>query len=256
MDIELKENERIDDLEYKGLKIIQKTDGFCFGMDSVILSSFAKINKKNAVVADFGTGTGIISILLASKNDNIAKVYGFEIQEEMAEMAQRSVKMNDLNDKIEIVNADIVELSKQNWKNKFDVIVSNPPYKKLDTGLVSQGDKKLISRHEVKCTLEDIAREVSKCLKDNGSFYMVHRPERIVDICSVMRQYKLEPKEIRLVYPQVTEGANLVLIRCVKCGKPYVKVLNPLVVYDKNYEYTDEIYQIYSKNRNKKENFC
>lgn len=249
MNIELKENERIDDLEYKGLKIIQKNDGFCFGMDSVILSSFVKVNKREAVVADFGTGTGIISILLASKNDKIKKIYGFEIQDEMAEMAQRSVKMNDLNDKIEIVNTDIVGLPKEKWQKKFDVIVSNPPYKKIDTGLVSQGDKKLISRHEVKCTLEDIAREVSKCLKDNGSFYMVHRPERIVDICSIMRQYKLEPKEIRLVYPQLTEEANLVLVRCVKCGKPYVKVLNPLVVYDENNNYTDEIYQIYSKNR-------
>lgn len=249
MDINLKENERIDDLEYKGLKIIQKNDGFCFGMDSVILSDFAKISKKNAVVADFGTGTGIISILLAAKNDNISKIYAFEIQEEMAEMAQRSVKLNDLNDKIEIENADIVGISKSNWNKKFDIIVSNPPYKKVDTGLLSQGDKKLISRHEVKCTLEDIANEASRCLKDNGVFYMVHRPERLVDICSVMRKNKLEPKEIRFVYPHATEEANLVLIRCVKCGKPYAKVLNPLVVYDENNEYTDEIYKIYSKNR-------
>ena len=249
MEIKLKENERIDDLGYNGLKIIQKNDGFCFGMDSVILSSFVRVNKKCAIVADFGTGTGIISILLAAKNDNIDKIYGFEIQGEMAEMAQRSVKMNNQNDKIEIVNEDIVGLSKKNWNKKFDIIVSNPPYKKVNTGLVNQEDRKLISRHEVKCTLEDLAREVSKCLKDNGSFYMVHRPERLVDICSVMRDNKLEPKEIRLVYPHATEEANLVLVRCVKCGKPCIKVLNPLVVYDENGKYTDEIYQIYGKNR-------
>lgn len=249
MNIDLKENERIDDLEYKGLKIIQKNDGFCFGMDSVILSGFAKVSKKNAVVADFGTGTGIISILLAAKNDNISKIYAFEIQDEMAEMARRSVYLNNLNDKIEIVNADIVGISKNNWNKKFDVIVSNPPYKKVDTGLLSKGNKKLISRHEVKCTLEDIAREASKCLKDNGVFYMVHRPERLVDICSVMRDNKLEPKEIRFIYPHATEEANLVLVRCVKCGKPYAKVLNPLVIYNENNEYTDEIYKIYSKNR-------
>ena len=247
MDIELKENERIDDLEYKGLKIIQKNDGFCFGMDSVILSSFAKITKRSAVVADFGTGTGIISILLAAKNDNIDKIYGFEIQEKMYEMAQRSVKMNCLDDKVKIVNADITELSKNNWNKKFDVVVSNPPYKKINTGLVNQEDKKLISRHEVRCTLDDIAREASKCLKDNGIFYMVHRPERLVDICTAMRENKLEPKEIRFVYPHIMDQANLVLVKCVKCGKPYMKVLKPLIVYNENNEYNDEIYEIYSK---------
>lgn len=247
--MELKEDERIDDLEYKGLKIIQKKDGFCFGMDSVILSSYAKITKKNAIAADFGTGTGIISILLAAKNDNIDKVYGFEIQEEMYEMARRSVKMNDLNDKVEIVNADIVGISKNNWNNKFDVIVSNPPYKKVNTGLVNQKDKKLISRHEVKCTLDEIAYEVSRCLKDNGIFYMVHRPDRLVDICTVMRKNKLEPKEIRFVHSHNGDEANLLLVKCVKCGKPYMRVLDPLIVYNENNEYTDEIYKIYSKER-------
>jgi len=174
MEIKLKENERIDDLEYNGLKIIQKNDGFCFGMDSVILSSFVRVNKKCAIVADFGTGTGIISILLAAKNDNIDKIYGFEIQGEMAEMAQRSVKMNNQNDKIEIVNEDIVGLSKKNWNKKFDIIVSNPPY--IPTATIKT--LSLEVQKEPKLALDggedglDFYRRISKKakehLKDNG----------------------------------------------------------------------------------------
>lgn len=192
---------------------------------------------------------GIISILVAAKNDNINKIYGFEIQEEMTEMARRSIKMNSLSDKIEIVNEDIVGISKKNWNKKFDVVISNPPYKKVNTGLVNKEDKKLISRHEVKCKLEELIYESSKILKDNGNFYMVHRPERLVDICYLMRINKIEPKEIRFVYPHINDEANLILIKGVKCGKPSVKVLKPLIVYNENNEYNDEIYKIYNKNR-------
>lgn len=199
---------------------------------------------------------GIISILLSAKNDNIDRVYGFEIQNDMADMARRSVEMNDLNDKIEIVNENIVGISKRNWNKRFDVVVSNPPYKKVNTGLVNVNDRKLISRHEVKCKLEDIVYEASKVLKDNGSFYMVHRPERLVDICYLMRINKIEPKVVRLVYPHINDEANLVLIKGVKCGKSYLRVLEPLVVYGENGEYTDEIYRIYNKKRDKKGDFC
>lgn len=246
--MEIQEDERIDDLEFNGLKIIQKKDGFCFGMDSVILSDFARIQKKNSTVADFGTGTGIISILLAAKYKNIDKIYAFEIQTEMSEMAERSIKMNNQNDKIVVLNEDIIGVSKRNWNKKFDVVVSNPPYKKLNTGLQNDEDKKLISRHEVKCKLEDIVYEASKTLKDNGIFYMVHRPERLVEICAIMRQNKIEPKEIRFVYPHIDDEANLVLIKGVKCGKAYLKILKPLIVYS-NEEYTDEIYKIYNKEK-------
>lgn len=164
-------------------------------------------------------------------------------------MAKRSIKMNSLNDKVEIINEDIVGLSKRNWNKKFDVVVSNPPYKKLNTGLLNEEDKKLISRHEVKCKLEELIFETSKILKDNGTFYMVHRPERLVDVCSLMRENKIEPKEIRFVYPHVDDLANLILVKGVKCGKPSVKVLEPLIVYDENNKYNDEIYKIYNKNR-------
>lgn len=191
---------------------------------------------------------GIISVLIAAKND-VEKVYGFEIQTEMAEMADRSVKMNNMQDKIEIVNEDIVGLSKKGWSKKFDIVVTNPPYKKEKTGLTNENEKKLISRHEIKCTLEDILYEASKILKDNGIFYMVHRPERLVDICCLMRENKIEPKEIRFVYPHSYDEANLILIKGVKCGKPYLKTLKPLIVYDENNEYMDEIYDIYNKSK-------
>lgn len=193
-------------------------------------------------------GLGIISILIAAKND-VQKVYGFEIQEEMAEMAKRSIEMNDLQEKIEIKNEDIVGLSKRGWNKKFDVVVTNPPYKKENTGFTNENEKKLISRHEIKCTLNDVVFEASKILKDNGVFYMVHRPERLVDICCLMRENKIEPKEVRFVHPHSGDNANLILIKGVKCGKPYLKTLKPLIVYDEKNEYMDEIYEIYNKNK-------
>jgi tRNA1Val (adenine37-N6)-methyltransferase len=194
---------------------------------------------------------GIISILVAAKN-KLEKIYGFEIQEEMAEMAERSIKKNDLMDRITIKNEDIVGMSKRGWNKFFDVVVTNPPYKKLNTGLINSNDKKLISRHEIKCKLEDLIFEASKILKDNGTFYMVHRPERLVDIFYLMRLNKIEPKEIRLVYPHANDNANIVLIKGVKCGKSYLKVLDPLIVYNEKNEYTDEIFDIYNKKKGKK----
>ncbi|MBP3463141.1 MAG: tRNA1(Val) (adenine(37)-N6)-methyltransferase [Clostridia bacterium] len=247
MNVTLLDNERIDDLEIDGLRIIQKKDGFCFGMDSVLISDFARIFKRESIVADLGTGTGIISVLISAKNEKIKKVYGFDIQEDMVEMAQRSVKMNELENKIEIVQRDIVGISKGRFNKFFDVVVTNPPYKKVSTGLVNDNEKKLISRHEIKCTLEDVIYESSKILKDNGIFYMVHRPERLVEIIELMRKNKIEPKEIRFVYPHINDEANLVMIKGVKCGKTFLKILQPLIVYNEQNEYTDEIYKIYGK---------
>ena len=244
MNIEIMDDERLDDLNCKNLKILQKKDGFCFGMDSVLIANFAKISRKNAIVADLGTGTGIISILVAGKQ-NPEKVYAVEIQEELVDMAKRSVKYNDLENKIDIINADIVGISKGNFNKKFDYVISNPPYKKLNTGLINDNQKKLISRHEVKCTLKDVVNEASKLLKDKGVFYMVHRPDRLCDIFNAMRENKVEPKEIQLVHSHLEDEANLVLIKGVKCGKPSLKVLKPLIVYNENNEYTEELLKFY-----------
>ena len=247
--MELKENERIDDLEYKGLKLIQNKDGFCFGVDSILLSDYAKKIKKNAKVIDIGTGTGIISILLCKKT-NLSKIYGIEIQEDVAEMATRSSKLNNLQDKFEIINTNIKNIFEILEPYKFDVVVSNPPYKKVDTGVKSVEKKQLISRHEVECTLEDVIENSSKLLKDLGEFYMVHRAERLADIMCLLRKYKLEPKNIRFVHSKQNDKPSLILVRAVRGAKEFLKIDKPLVIYKENGEYTDEILEIYDKKKN------
>ena len=244
--MELKENERIDDLEYKGLKIIQNKDGFCFGVDSVLLSDYAKNIKKNSKVVDIGTGTGIISLLLCKKTE-LSKIYGIEIQEDVAEMANRSIILNNLEHKFEIINTNIKNITEVLEPHKFDVVVTNPPYKKADTGVKSIDRKQLISRHEVECTLEDVIENASKLLKDLGEFYMVHRAERLADIMCLLRKYKLEPKNIRFVHPKANEKPDLILVRAVRCAREFLKIDKPLVIYKENGEYTDEIYKIYDK---------
>lgn len=244
--MELLENERIDDLEFKNLKIIQNTKGFCFGIDSVLLSDFAKGIKKNSTVVDIGTGTGIISILLSAKTD-IKKIYGVEIQEDVANMAKRSVELNHLEDKIEIINTNIKNIFNFLEANKIDSIVTNPPYMKLNTGAQNEERKKLISRHEVECTLEDIIQVSYKLLKSNGEFYMVHRAERIVDILYYLRQYKLEPKALRFIQSSVGKEPNLVLIKAVKNAGYQLTLEKPLIIYNNDGEYTDEILKIYNK---------
>ena len=244
--MELKENERIDDLEYKGLKLIQNKEGFCFGVDSVLLSDYAKNIKKNSKVIDIGTGTGIISILLCEKT-KLSKIYGVEIQEDVAEMASRSSKLNNLQDKFEVINKNIKDIFEVLEPHKYDVVVTNPPYKKVNTGVKSLENKQLISRHEVECTLEDIIEKSSKLLKDLGEFYMVHRAEILVDIMCLLRKYKLEPKNIRFVHSKEKEKPNLILVRAVRSAKEFLKIDKPLVIYKENGEYTDEILEIYDK---------
>ena len=246
MDVELKENERIDDLEFKNLKIIQNRKGFCFGIDAVLLSDFAKNIKKDSIVMDLGTGTGIISILLCGKT-NLKKIVGVEVQEEVYNMAYRSAKLNDLENKFEVINENILNLESIYEKNTFDVIVTNPPYKKINTGIVNYEEKKLISRHEVLSTLEDYINISSNLLKDKGEFYMIHRPDRLVDILYNMRESKLEPKEIRFVYSYKNKPPKLVLIKGVKNGKTFLKFRENLYIYNKNGKYTDEILEIYNK---------
>ena len=242
----LQENERIDDLEYKGLKIIQNKNGFCFGIDSVLLSDFAKAIKKDSKVLDLGTGTGIISILLCGKT-NLKHITGVEIQEDVYKMAKKSIELNNLEDRFEIINEDIKNLSKIFPANSFDAIVTNPPYKKENTGLTSKDKTQLISRHEVMCNIDDIAKISSYLLKSNASIYMVHRPDRLIDIIEALRKYKLEPKIIRFIYPKIEKEPNLVLIKATKGAKQFLKMEKPLIVYNQDGTYTDEILEIYNK---------
>lgn len=246
MEINLKENERIDDLEFKNLKIIQNKDGFCFGMDSVLLSDFAKEIKKNSSIADLGTGTGILAILLSGKTQD-TQIVGVEIQKEVAEMANRSILLNNLKNRIQIICEDIKNLKAKYEQGSFDAIVTNPPYKKVGTGKINKKDKKIISRHEITANLEDFISISNYLLKDHGSIYMVHRPERIADIFVLLRKYKLEPKVLKIVYPTLEKSPNLILIKAVKNSKPFLKVEKPLIVYTNEGNYTDEILKIYNK---------
>ena len=246
MEVELKENERIDDLEFKGLKIIQNEKGFCFGIDSVLLSDFAKNIKKNSLVLDLGTGTGIIPILLCGKTE-LKKVIGVEIQEEVSNMARRSSKLNNLEEKFQVLNEDILSLGKLYANQTFDAIVTNPPYKKKDTGIINEDERKIISRHEITAFLEDFIKISRDLLKDKGEFYMVHRPERLVDILYLLRKYKIEPKELRFVYSNAKKPPKLVLIKGIKNAKEFLEVDKNLYIYDDKGNYTDEILKIYNK---------
>ena len=246
MDVELKENERIDDLEFKGLKIIQNEKGFCFGMDSVLLSDFAKNMKNNSTVLDLGTGTGIIPILLCGKT-NLKKVVGIEIQQDVANMAKRSSQLNNLQDRFEVVNTNIIDLKNIYEKQSFDVIVTNPPYKKENTGITNENEAKLISRHEITANLEDFISISKDLLKDKGEFYMVHKPERLVDILSLMRKYKIEPKILKFVSPNKNKEPNLILIKGIKNANSFLKVEKNLYVYNEDGKYTNEILKIYNK---------
>ena len=236
-------DERIDDLQRNGYRIIQKKNGFCFGMDAVLLSGFARV-KEGETAVDLGTGTGIIPILLEAKTEG-KHFTGLEIQEEFADMASRSVGLNGLEDRVEIVKGDIREASRIFGKASFDVVTSNPPYMNDSHGLKNPDLPKAIARHEVLCTLEDVVREAALLLKPGGRFYMVHRPHRLAEIISVLKEHKLEPKRMKLVHPFVDKEANMVMIEAVRGGRSMMKVEAPVIVYREPGVYTDEIYTIY-----------
>lgn len=242
----LKENERIDDLQINNLKIIQNTDGFCFGIDSVILSNFAKDIKKNSIVMDLGTGTGIISFLLLAKN-KIKRMIGIEVQSEVADMVSRSVILNNLEDEFQIINCNIKDILMHVKRDSVDVVVTNPPYKKINTGGKNENQKKLISRHEILADIFDFIKAAKVVLKDKGILYMVHRPERLSDIICGLKENKIEPKVIRFVYSRENSNeAKLVLIKAVKNGGEFLKVEKPLYIYNNDGEYSREILDMYS----------
>ena len=239
----LKPNERIDDLQRNNYKIIQDPERFCFGMDAVLLSGFARAKEGDHII-DLGTGTGIIPILMEAKT-KASDFTGLEIQPESADMAQRSVELNHLESKIRIVTGDIKEASSLFGAATFDVVTSNPPYMTEHHGITNEKSPRAIARHELLCTLEDVISQAAKLLRPGGSFYMVHRPFRLVDIMVLMREYHLEPKRIKLVYPYIDKEPNMVLIEGLRGGRPRLTVERPLIVYQSPGVYTDEIYDIY-----------
>ena len=285
MPVVLKENERIDDLERNGYRIIQNRLKFCFGMDAVLLSCFAAEGEKNRAgkhaararagrvmrIADLGTGTGIIPILVYGRlcnpkmaegpgnskpeeersmetgKDGLAQfqIDALEIQEEMCDMASRSVQLNGLQSHIHIRQGDICDATQLLGKAQYDVVISNPPYKKRGGGLTNPDDSKAISRHEVLCTFRDVAEQTALLLKSSGRFYLVHRPERLAELVSTMQETGLQIKRIRMVHSYQDSKATMVLIEATRGGGSFLTVEKPLIIYQEKGIYTEEIQRLY-----------
>lgn len=239
----LQEGERLDDLQRNHLRIIQNPSWFCFGMDAVLLSSFAEAREGQRCL-DLGCGNGIIPLLMTAKTKG-SYFAGLELQEDVAAMASRSVKLNSLESKVEIIQGDIKEATSIFGAASFDVITSNPPYLTQSHGLVSEASHKAIARHELACTLEDVVGNAARLLKPGGHFYMVHRPFRLAELMCCMVSHGVEPKRMRLVYPYVDQEPNMLLIEGVRGGNPRITVEAPLIVYKEKSEYTDELKRWY-----------
>ncbi|MDD6331760.1 MAG: tRNA1(Val) (adenine(37)-N6)-methyltransferase [Clostridium sp.] len=237
--------ERLDDLQCKGYFIIQDPKRFCFGVDAVFLSEFTKVKTGDRVL-DLGTGTGIIPILLVAKT-GAAHITGLEIQQESAEMADRSVRFNGLTDRITIQQGDIKEAAGLFPAASFDVITSNPPYMTNQHGLENAYEPKNIARHEILCNLEDVIRAAAYLVKPGGSFFMIHKPFRLAEIFSVLMKYKMEPKRMRLIQSYVDKEPGMVMIEAVRGGRSRIKIEPPLIVYREKNVYTDEVKRIYEQ---------
>ena len=246
--------ERVDNLQIDNLKIIQNTEGFRFGIDSVLLTEFCKDLKLNSEIIDFGCGNGILGLLL-SKKINPKKIIGIEIQEEVANLANRNIKLNSLENIFSVLNKNVKDLilSENNFKNKFDAVITNPPYKRLETGINSQNKIQLISRFEMYASLEDWIEASAYCLKDKASLYMVYRVDRLTELIKILNKYNLEIKRMRFVHSKINDQSNLVLIKAVKGAGVFLKIENPLIIYNDDGTYTDEVMEIYKKDYIKKE---
>ncbi len=235
--------ERLDDLMLSGLKILQDTDRFCFGMDAVLLSGFVRCPKGGRLL-DLGTGTGILPILLSAKTE-ASYLAGLEIQPESASMARRSVELNGLFSRVEILEGDIREVERLFKPASFDVVCSNPPYMAAGRGLTNPGEPRAIARHEILCDLKDVIRAAAHVLPEGGHFYMVHRPERLSDIFCSLRELNMEAKGLRMVYPRAEREANMVLVEAVKGGRPGLRVQPPMILQEADGSYTEEIRRDY-----------
>lgn len=231
--------EKIENLGIKDYKIIQNKDGFCFGSDAVLLSKFVKV-KKNAKGLDLCTGTGIIALLVYALNE-VESIDAVEIIPWIADMAQRSMALNGLSGQIRVVNENLENAPEIYGKRTFDFVTCNPPYMNSGGGIVNPKDDLAISRHEIKCTLDSVVHSAADCLKIGGKLFMVHRADRMCDVFSAFRKYKIEPKRLAVVYPRKDKPANLILIEGLLGGNPQLKVEKPVFMYDENGNYIQNI---------------
>lgn len=238
--------EQIEKLHVEGLQIIQDKEKFCWGIDAVLLSDFAKCHR-NTKCADLGTGNAIIPILMSAKNPTV-KFEALEIQKEIADMAKRSIELNRLQEQISVHNIDLKKAFSVLEKNSFDYVTSNPPYMKKDSAVTNESSAKSIARHEIFCTLIDVVKTAAELLKSSGKFYMIHRPNRLAEIFTACTTYQLEPKRLQFIHPSAEKEPTMILLEAVKNAKSDLRILKPLFVYDEKKSYTDDILKIYGKN--------
>ncbi|KMY48143.1 tRNA1(Val) (adenine(37)-N6)-methyltransferase [Peribacillus loiseleuriae] len=240
---ELIGDERLDHLLAEKLRIIQSPSVFSFSLDAVLLSKFVNIPIQKGRIADLCSGNGVIPLLLSTRTKG--KIIGVEIQERLFNMAERSVKYNGLSEQIQMVHGDIKAFPKEIGNDKFDVVTCNPPYFPTPSQEeINRNEHFAIARHEIMCTLEDVIQSTSHLLRQGGKAAFVHRPGRLMDILSLMREYRLEPKRLQFVYPKASKEANTILIEGIKDGSPDLKILPPLVVYNEDNVYTPEVRRI------------
>lgn len=244
MQTELKQGERIDDLQFKELKLIQNAEYFSFGADAVLLARFS-LPKDSDTVIDLGTGTGIIPVMVSGLC-NAKEIVGLEIQDCMCDLFSRSIKLNNLEDRVKTVHGDIKEIDTIFARESFSLVISNPPYIKAGKGIVNEYSQKAISRHEVLCTLDDVAEAAGYLLKPKGRFALINKPERIMECFDAMRKYGIEPKRAQLIFPKSDKIPSAVMIEGVKGAKEGFKFLRPIIIMNDDGEYTVSIRDIYS----------
>lgn len=233
-----------DLLNYNGLKIYQDTDSFCFSLDSVLLANFVTLNKNAKKIIDLGCGNAAIPLFLSTRTDSL--ITGVEIQKSIYDLAQKSIKYNKLDKKIDIINDDINNLKDRFPSSSFDVVVSNPPYFKMnERSLVNESPTKIIARHEVKLTFLELVEMTNYLLKEHGVFAFVHRPDRLFEFLEILKKYKLEPKKIQFIYPSKNKESNMILVECVKNGRVGLKILPPLFVHNGD-QYSEEVKEIFN----------
>ncbi len=245
--IEIHPHERVDDLQINNLRLIQNPVQFCFGVDAVLLAHYAaQTMKPNANVLDLCSGNGIIPILLTAKT-KAAHIVGLELQSDIVEMAERSIFLNDLHKLVNMVCANVTDAPAILGKGKFDHITCNPPYKEAGGGITNSNDAVTIARHEIYCTLDNIIEVSAQLLKPCGKLCMVHRPERLADLLTGMRKYRIEPKRLRFVHPSPYKTATMILVEGTKHGKPKLFLDPPLYIYEEKGQYSEEINEIYCR---------
>ncbi|MEH7380129.1 tRNA1(Val) (adenine(37)-N6)-methyltransferase [Bacillus sp. JJ1533] len=241
--VELRDGERLDHLLAENLRIIQSPSVFAFSLDTVLLARFVYVPIQKGKIIDLCTGNGVIPLLLSRRSK--AEITGVEIQERIYDMAKRSIEYNELSNQLSIIHGDIKDMPEKLGRGKYDVVTCNPPYfptPKADE--INKNEHLAIARHEIYCTLEDVVRVSSQLVKQGGKVAFVHRPGRLMDILTLMRQYRIEPKRLQFVHPRLGKEANTILVEGIKQGNADLKILPPLYVYDEHNEYTKEIRKI------------